>query len=114
TPDQTLSFIVANIAPGRRVNVEIIRDGERRTLPVTVGRRPSEEELAAQLVDPESGVPGQRPGQDSQGTLPQSLGIQAVPLTPQIGAQLGVGAETQGLVVTDVDPNSDAGTKGLT
>jgi serine protease Do len=114
TPDQTLSFIVANIAPGRRINLEIIRDGERRTLPVTVGRRPSEEELAAQFVDPESGVPTQRPGEGAQSTLPQSLGVQAVPITPQIGAQLGVAAGTQGLVVTDVDPNSDAGAKGVT
>jgi serine protease Do len=37
-----------------------------------------------------------------------------VPITPQIGAQLGVAAGTQGLVVTDVDPNSDAGAKGVT
>ena len=59
-------------------------------------------------------MPGQRPGQGSQGNLPQSLGVQAVPLTPQIGAQLGVGTDTQGLVVTDVDPNSDAGIKGMT
>ncbi|HEU4651413.1 MAG TPA: Do family serine endopeptidase, partial [Croceibacterium sp.] len=57
TPDQTLSFIVANIEPGKRINLDIIRDGQRSTLPVTVGRRPSEEELAAQLVDPQSGVP---------------------------------------------------------
>lgn len=114
TPDQTLSFIVANIAPGRRINLDIIRDGERSTLPVTVGRRPSEEELAAQVVDPQSGVPAQRPGQESQSTLPQSLGVQAVPITPQIGAQLGVQAGTEGLVVTDVDPNSDAGAKGVT
>lgn len=113
TRDQTLSFLVANIAPGRRINVEVIRDGERRTIPVTVGRRPSEEELAAQLVDPESGVP-QRPGEESQSTLPQSLGLQAVPLTPQIAAQLGVGSDTRGLVVTDIDPNSDAASKSIT
>ncbi len=114
TPDQTLSFIVANIEPGRRINLDIVRDGERRTVPVTVGRRPSEEELAAQLVDPQSGVPTQRPGTNSASTLPQSLGLQAMPITPQIGAQLGVEAGTQGLVITDVDPNSDAGQKGLT
>ena len=114
TPDQTLSFIVANIEPGRRINLEIVRDGDRRTLPVTVGRRPSEEEIAAQLVDPQSGVPTQRPGQNNQGTLPQSLGVQVVPITPQIGAQLGVEAGTQGLVITNVDPNSDAGAKGVT
>jgi serine protease Do len=114
TPDQTLSFIVANIEPGKRINLEIVRDSERRTLPVTVGRRPSEDELAAQLVDPQSGVPTQRPGQNSQSTLPQTLGLQVVPLTPQIGAQLGVENGTQGLVITDVDANSDAGAKGVT
>jgi serine protease Do len=37
-----------------------------------------------------------------------------VPLTPQIGAQLGLENGTQGLVITDVDANSDAGAKGLT
>ena len=41
TPDQTLSWIVANIEPGDRVDLQIVRDGERRTLPVTVGRRPT-------------------------------------------------------------------------
>ena len=114
TPDQTLSFIVANIPPGKRIDLEIIRDGDRRSLPVTVGRRPSEEELAAQLVDPQSGVPTQRPGQNDQGTVPQSLGVQVMPITPQIGSQLGIEAGTQGLVVSDVDPNSDAGQKGVT
>jgi serine protease Do len=43
TPDQTLSFIVANIEPGKRISLEIIRDGAHRTMPVTVGRRPSED-----------------------------------------------------------------------
>ncbi|HEY6815154.1 MAG TPA: trypsin-like peptidase domain-containing protein, partial [Croceibacterium sp.] len=112
--DQTLSFIVANIQPGSRIDLELIRDGERRTIPVTVGRRPSEEELAAQLVDPQSGLPSQRPAPNGAGTLPQSLGVQAMPITPQIGAQLGVEAGTQGLVITDVDANSDAGSKGVT
>ncbi len=114
TPDQTLSFIVANIEPGKRINLDIIRDGQRRTMPVTVGRRPSEEELAAQLVDPQSGVPTQPQGKDDQSTLPQSLGLQVVPLTPQMSAQLGVEAGTQALVVTNVDPNSDAAAKGVT
>ena len=31
TRDQTLSFIVANIAPGKRIPIELIRDGKRRT-----------------------------------------------------------------------------------
>ena len=45
--------------------------------------------------------------------LEKSLGIRAIPLTPQIAGQLGLEQTTKGLVVTDVDPNSDAGQKGM-
>ena len=47
TPEQTLSYIVANEEPGSRIPIEVIRNGRRVNLTVTVGRRPTEEELAA-------------------------------------------------------------------
>src|SRR3546814_5495967 len=31
TPQQTLSYIVANIKPGTRVPIEVIRDGDRKS-----------------------------------------------------------------------------------
>ncbi len=46
TPDQTLSYLVANTPPGTRVPLEIIRDGKRQTITALVGTRPSEETLA--------------------------------------------------------------------
>ena len=103
TPDQTLSFIVANIEPGRRINLEIVRDGQRRTLPVTVGRRPSEEELAAQLFNPDEQDP-LRPAAAARAKalVEQSLGLQVIPLTPQIAGQLGVQAG-------DAGPGGDRG-----
>lgn len=115
TPDQTLSFIVANIEPGKRINLEIVRDGQRRTLPVTVGRRPSEEELASRVFNPDEQNPLDQPpskpgGEDMIG---QALGLQVIPVTPQIAAQLGMQGVSQGLVVTAVDPNADAAQKGL-
>ncbi len=113
TADQTLSFIVANIEPGRRINLEIVRDGQRRTLPVTVGRRPSEEELAAQQFNPDEQDPLQPSPSTGEGLVEQSLGLQVIPLTPQIAGQLGVQGTTQGVVVTAVDPNADAARKGL-
>ena len=113
TPDQTLSFIVANIEPGKRINLDIVRDGQRRTLPVTVGRRPSDEELAAQVFNPDQQDPLSSAPR-GVGLIPEALGIQAIPLTPQIAAQLGMPSGTQGVVVTEVDPNADAATKGLT
>ncbi len=113
TPDQTLSWIVANIEPGRRINLEIVRDGRRRTLPVTVGRRPSEEQLAAQVFNPDEQNPLDGPQATQGGLIEQSLGFQVIPMTPQIAAQLGVRGEVTGLVVTAVDPNADAARKGI-
>ncbi len=114
TPDQTLSFIVANIQPGKRIPLEIVRDGRRQTLSATVGRRPSEEALAAQVFNPdEQPNPLDAPKGQAAGPVEQALGLQVLPLTAQIAAQLGMPAGTQGLVVANADPNSDAGAKGI-
>ena len=59
SPEQTLSFIVANSAVGSRIPIELMRDGKRMTLTALVGKRPSEEELAQQTFDPD-----QQPGAD--------------------------------------------------
>ncbi|QYU68420.1 PDZ domain-containing protein [Leptolyngbya sp. 15MV] len=115
TPDQTLSFLVANIAPGTRVPVELIRNGERRTVNVTVGRRPSEDELRQSQMF----APGEEEGEQvpttpgmSQG-IQERLGLGVVQVTPEIARQLGIDANSRGLAVAAVDPNSDAARKGL-
>ena len=112
TPDQTLSFIVANIEPGRRIPLEIVRDGQRRTLTATVGRRPSEEELAAQVFNPDE-QDEFSPAPQSGGAIAEALGVQVIPLTPQIAGQLGLPNGLRGVVITEVDPNSDAAAKAL-
>jgi len=111
TRDQSLSFIVANIKPGTRVPLQIIRDGQRSTVQVTVGERPSAEELAAQTFDPDAEAAPEAQVQKG-GIIEEALGVQVIPLTAQIAAQLRVDAK-QGLVVAAVDPNSDAARKGL-
>ena len=113
TPDQTLSFLVANIRPGTKIPVELIRDGETRRVNVTVGKRPSEEELRQQqLFNPDAEEEEtMEPGDNA--VIEEKLGLQALPLTPQIARQLGVSADTRGLVVAGVDQNSDAARKGL-
>ena len=112
TPDQTLSYLVANIRPGTTVPVEIIRDGRRRTLNVTVGRRPSEEELAAQQFNPDEQAPD-APVQQGGGVVEKALGLSTTPLTPRLATQLGLPSDTAGVVVTAVDPSSDAAAKGI-
>ena len=110
TPDQTLSYLVANVTPGARIPIELIRDGRRQTVTVTVGTRPPEEQLAQQfdLDDNDSGP------QDGETTAAASLGVAVTPLTPQIARQIGADANAQGVVVVQVDASSDAAGKGLT
>jgi serine protease Do len=112
TKDQTLSFLVANIAPGTKIPIELLRDGKPRTVNATVGKRPSEDELRQQqMFDPDAEP--DTPAEDTDGAIAEKLGLQVRALTPQIIDQLGADPDTLGLVVTAVDPNSDAARKGL-
>ena len=118
TPDQTLSFIVANTAPGKRIPIELIRDGKRMTVNAVVARRPTEEELAQQSFDPQQpdeddDAYNRAPQRQGQGIVENALGFSIIPLTPQIARQLGAADGTQGLVITAVDGSSDASQKGL-
>ncbi len=116
TNDQTLSYLVANIAPGKRIQIELYRQGQRRTVNATVGKRPSEEELAQSQMfngDSQQEDDGSAAGATSGEALAQNLGLQVSPLTPRYAQQLGVPADTGGLVILGVDGSSDAGQKGL-
>ena len=104
TPDQTLSFLVAGQAPGARVPLEVLRDGRRQTITVTLGTRPAEDTLTNFTRDQEEdGLP-------NNGNAPAGapLGLNVVPLTPQIARQIGVDATTRGVVVASADPAGDA------
>jgi serine protease Do len=113
SPDNTLSYIVANTPIGARVPIELIRNGQRQTVTVIVAERPPEEQLAAS--DGELGE-ALEPGRDEQ-SGPQSaraaVGLSLQTLTPQIARQLGLVDTTRGVVIAAVDPSSDAATKGL-
>ena len=112
TNEQTLSFLVANISPGTRIPVELYRDGEARTVYATIGKRPSEDELRQQQQFDPDAEPQESP-EDSSGVIEEKLGLQVLNLTPQIARQLGADDDTVGLVIGAVDPNADAGRKGL-
>ena len=110
TPDQTLSYLAANVRPGSRIAVELIRDGKPVTVQVTVGKRPPEEQLGGFDPDADEGAPGG--DEATQG--PASLGISVTALTPQIARTIGVDPATKGVVIVGVDPASDAAQKQLT
>lgn len=119
-PRQSLSYLVANTAPGTRIPIDVIRNGKPLTLQVTVGTRPSEEELAQQTFNPNdsSDNPFDRKGNPksaaSTGLAEKALGLAVQVLTPQIARSVGAADGTKGVVIGYVDPSSDAGAKGLT
>ncbi len=108
--DQTVSYLIANTTVGSRVPLDIIRDGRRQTLQVVVGQRPSEEELNRQVGGEEDATPMSPETPVAPGT---ALGLSLQSLTPQIGRAVGLPENLRGVIVTAVDPSSDAATKGL-
>lgn len=113
TSEQTVSFLVANLEPGTSVPIEVLREGKTVSLTAVLGKRPSEAELRAQAqtFDPDSDEPINP--EESDGTIEEKLGLQVLALTPQIRNSLGLSGDVTGLVIGAVDPNSDAGRKGL-
>ena len=112
TPDQTVSYIIANTTVGSRVPVELIRDGRRQTVTVTVGQRPTEEALAALAgggVDDGEAPQNGGPAVATQ----QSLGLTLQALMPNMATALNLPPSVKGVVITAVDPASDAASKGL-
>ena len=110
TPDQTVSYLIANTPVGSRVPLEIIRAGKRQSLTVTVGERPTEEQLA-QLSGGGNVVPD---NDTTPAVAPQkALGLSLATLTPELARAANLPTGAHGVIITAVDPNSDAADDGL-
>src|SRR5436190_4007488 len=111
SPDQTVSYLIANTPVGSRVPLDIIRGGRRQTVTVQVGARPTEEEVARQ------GGFGTAPSgndNDQPALAPQkALGLSLTPLTPDLARAANLAAGAHGVIVTAVDPNSNAAERGF-
>jgi serine protease Do len=92
------------------VPITVIRNGKQVTIPVTITQRPTEEELSKQLNQGTPGGTDQGSGSATQGS---SLGLSLQPMSPQIARALNLPAGTAGVVITAIDPSSDAAEKGL-
>lgn len=114
TSEQSLTYLVGQTKPGDPIRLDILRDGKPTALTVTAGTRPSPQELAAQTGDgdDDSAMPDSGNGQGDQ-AMSNSVGLTVTELTPQIQRALGLDSTAKGVVVTTVDPSSDAGQKGL-
>jgi serine protease Do len=93
-----LPGLVAVVAPGTTVDVEIIRDGQRMTIPVTLGELEEDEAARIASLEP-SGVE-------------ELLGIQVEAITEDMARELRTD-DDRGVVVTDVADESPAANAGI-
>jgi serine protease Do len=112
TPDNSLSYIVANTPIGSKVPVEVVRGGKRLTLTAGIGERPSE---AALLGQPERNDTPEKNDNDQPGAeaARKSLGLTLQAMSPEIRQQLRLPDTVRGVVVAKVSPSSDAAEQGL-
>ncbi|MEW6201450.1 MAG: PDZ domain-containing protein, partial [bacterium] len=101
TMQQSQQF-VAVTPVGDKVEVVVIRDGERKKFSVKIGRQPENLERLAEGT----GEPG---GEEVSG---EKLGMRVQELTPEIAERLGLKG-IKGVVVTDVKTGSPADNAGI-
>ncbi len=113
TPDDTLSYIVANIKPGTKIPLDILREGKPMRITATVGTRPTEEKLAQSNFDPDENKDFDQKGDDADSkAVRDALGVSVIPLDPEIARQLGMGADVKGVVV-DIPGSGSAAQAGI-
>jgi len=100
TDSRHLQLAVAGTKPGSKVPIEILRNGEKKTLDVTIKRLPGTEELAE--TSPEN-------GRDT-GTL---NGVGVSDIDQQYRNEFKIPKNIKGAVVTQVEPGSAAAEAGL-
>ena len=91
-----LARAIAGMMPGKKVEIEVIRDGKRRSLVVEITERKEEAVTAA--------IPKKQPE--------IALGINVEDLTQDLVERFNI-KENKGVLITDVEPNSPAEREGL-
>jgi serine protease Do len=103
-PDD-LTMDVISHAPGSKVTLDIVRNGQPTTATVTLGQRPGGIEWAKQN-EPNSNNPDNDDNGNTGNT--SARGITVENLTPDLAQQIGATALTHGVVVDNVDADSPA------
>ena len=86
---------IAMKSPGTKVNLTVVRDGQRVEIPATLGKLPETTTTVAETAKPAN-----------------SWGITVQPLTADLAKKFGYSADS-GVVITEVAPNTPASEAGL-
>jgi serine protease Do len=106
--NRALPRMVADAPIGKTVNLEIMRRGQKRTVPVTVQRLVEDDQKVAS-ADPDTSKQKQAP----RGPTVTNLGMTLAPITGESRRRYRLDDKVQGVLVTDVDAESAAGQKNI-
>ncbi|HEV7233041.1 MAG TPA: trypsin-like peptidase domain-containing protein, partial [Sphingorhabdus sp.] len=113
SPDNTLSYIVANKKPGTRIPLDILREGKPLRLTATVGARPPEEQLVQGNFNPDENKDFDEDTDTPDAkVIRDAIGLSVIPLDAEIARQLGMGTDTKGVVI-DIAGQGTAAQAGL-
>lgn len=104
---RALPRMVADTQIGKTVGVDIWRKGKKETVRVTVARLEDADSVLASSPKPA------KPAAPKPGTKLSELGLTLGALDGDARTKFHVGSDIQGVVVTDVDPDSPAGEKNF-
>ena len=93
-----LPRLVAAVRPGTTVDVAVIRDGKKLTIPVTLGTMKDEEQETTARLQPSD--------------IEETLGLRVQSITPDIARALRL-EDIEGVIVSQVDPTGPAAEAGV-
>src|SRR3954447_1436143 len=96
---------VAALQAGTTATFTVVREGSRHDLRALVGVR-KDQQLASNDDNPDQ--PASMPA-----TTAQAMGLGLAAVTPEVRHAFNLGQDVSGVVITKVDPNSDAADKGV-
>jgi serine protease Do len=102
--NRDLTRRVALLAAGSTATFTIMHDGTQRNINVTIGSRKEDQQVA-------SAAPVQSGG--NAGETGEAMGLGLAAVTPEVRREFSLDNSINGVVVTRVDPNSDAADKGI-
>ena len=101
--NRDLTRRVAALPAGSRATFTINRQGTAKTLSVQIAQR-KDEQLASNAPQQESAMPG---------STGEAMGLGLAAVTPEMRRTYNLDGDVEGVLITRVDPNSDAADKGL-
>jgi serine protease Do len=95
-----LPWLVADVKAGKKVKIEVWRDGKQRTLKAIIQSTPEQNAKRASVSNPEKGSAGK-------------LGLKLAAISSDLRQRYRIPSDSKGVLILGVVPNSPADAKGL-